>query len=222
VNQLKGKVKKDQRTKMNFAEDQLINFRKYVHSLNTNDLNDTTGYIDALTEVINETRFFFYQFNLVCDCFTNDHKPAFRPTDRVKKLAFLKIVIAYEEIHEAARVVTNNRVLTKINTIRSNPSIATKIRSNERLKNLLLTHTDDNALKNNLTKFYKQNTNDIMALACAIRNIYAHGEFTAGGAGLVTIEDCKQMRSIADELLNYCDELFTNCADELERIANER
>ena len=129
---------------------------------------------------------------------------------------------AYEEIHEAARVVTNNRVLTKINTIRSNPSIATKIRSNERLKNLLLTHTDDNALKNNLTKFYKQNTNDIMALACAIRNIYAHGEFTAGGAGLVTIEDCKQMRSIADELLNYCDELFTNCADELERIANER
>ena len=99
VNQLKGKVKKDQRTKMNFAEDQLINFRKYVHSLNTNELNDTTGYVDALTEVINEARFFFYQFNLVCDCFTNDHEPAFRPTDRVKKLAFLKIVIAYEEKH---------------------------------------------------------------------------------------------------------------------------
>ena len=63
------------------------------------DLNDTIGYVDALTEVINEARFFFYQFNLVCDCFTNDHKSAFRPTDRVKKLAFLKIVIAYDDMH---------------------------------------------------------------------------------------------------------------------------
>lgn len=99
VDQLKGKVKRNQRFFINSAEEQLTNFRIYVNSLNMNELNDTKGYVDALTEVINEARFFFHQFNLVCDCFTNDHKPAFRPTDRVKKLAFLKIVIAYEDIH---------------------------------------------------------------------------------------------------------------------------
>jgi hypothetical protein len=99
VDQLKGKVKRNQRLTINSAEEQLTKFHSYVNLLNIYDLNDTTGYVDALKEVINEARFFFFQFNLVCDCFINDHKPKFRPTNIVKKLAFLKIVIAYEDIH---------------------------------------------------------------------------------------------------------------------------
>ena len=90
-----------------------------------------------------------------------------------------------------------------------------KLRKNERLKKLLLAHEDDAKLRSNLNNFYNGITNDMMVLACAIRNIYAHGEFTAGGAGLVVAADCKDMRSIADEVLDYCDELFRDCTNKL-------
>ena len=122
---------------------------------------------------------------------------------------------AYEEIHEAALLMKVRSAQAKYNTIRSNNILAAKLRKNERLKKLLLTHADDAKLRSNLNNFYNAITNDMMVLACAIRNIYAHGEFTAGGAGLVVAADCKDMRSIADEVLDYCDELFRDCTNKL-------
>lgn len=122
---------------------------------------------------------------------------------------------AYEEIHDAALLMKARSAQAKGNTIRSNNVLAAKLRKNERLKKLLLAHADDEKLRSNLNNFYNGITNDMMVLACAIRNIYAHGEFTAGGAGLVVAADCKDMRSIADEVLDYCDELFRDCTNKL-------
>ena len=100
VDQLKAKIRKHERTQVDFAADRLKQFELYVKSLNMNDLNDTTNFIEALIEVINETKNYIFQFNIVCDCFTNEHSPPFKPTDRAKKHAFLKAVIAYEETHK--------------------------------------------------------------------------------------------------------------------------
>jgi hypothetical protein len=64
-----------------------------------NNLNDTTGFIEGVNEVINETKHFIYQFNLVCDCLMNDQNPPFQKADWEKKRKFLKAVIAYQDIH---------------------------------------------------------------------------------------------------------------------------
>ena len=97
IDQLKAKIRKFDRKKINSSEDRLKQFQKYIESLNLIDLNDTTGFIDGLLEVINETRHFIFQFNLVCDCLTNDQQLPFREADWAKKQSFLKAVVAYQE-----------------------------------------------------------------------------------------------------------------------------
>lgn len=100
VDQLKAKIRKHDRTQVDLVAVRLKQFEFYVKSLNMKDLNDTTNFIEGLIEVINETKNYIFQFNIVCDCFTNEHSPPFKPTDREKKHAFLKAVIAYEDTHQ--------------------------------------------------------------------------------------------------------------------------
>lgn len=103
VDKVKAKIRKLERTKINATEDRLKQFQHYIESLNLIDLNDTTGFIEGLLEVINETRHFIFQFNLVCDCLTNDQQLPFREADWAKKRSFLKAVVAYQENHSSSK-----------------------------------------------------------------------------------------------------------------------
>ena len=103
IDQLKAKIRKLDRRKIDFAEDRLNQFQQYIESLNLIQLNDTTRLIEGLFEVINENRHFIFQFNLVCDCFTNDQKLPFKAADWPKKQSFLKAVVAYQENHKSTK-----------------------------------------------------------------------------------------------------------------------
>ena len=54
-----------------------------------------------------------------------------------------------------------------------------------------------------------------MCIATAIRNTFAHGIYTAAGAGLQTKKRQKDFNEITNELLYVMDELAYECVDEI-------
>jgi len=133
--------------------------------------------------------------------------------------AGMKVFLAYtalEEIYEAIKILDRNLVDRQL-AVKSNIDIANKIRRNSRLKLLLLNSNNREDLQKNLDNFYKCTTYDILCIACAVRNLFAHGEFTAGGAGLNRKNDCKTFTNLANEVLVYCDKLLFDCVKVLEQ-----
>lgn len=134
--------------------------------------------------------------------------------------AGMKVFLAYtafEEIYDAAKQLSNGKLPDVQLAVRSNIELAKKIRSNARLKQLLLTNSNSKELQKSIDNFYKCFNSDILCVAYIVRNTFAHGDFTAGGAGLNRKIDCETFQSIAEEVLFYSDKLFTNCVEELER-----
>ena len=70
-------------------------------------------------------------------------------------------------------------------------------------------------LSNSLDKFMKDKSSDILCLAYAIRNLYAHGEFTGGSSGVTNNTVRKLFFDIAEEILNYSDVLYTDCLNKI-------
>ena len=76
---------------------------------------------------------------------------------------------------------------------------------------------EDDWLKTKIEKFIRGNTNDVLFLALAIRNLYAHGVFTATKGGVKNKTDKALYFRLADEVLRYCDKRFKNCVKILEK-----
>lgn len=72
-------------------------------------------------------------------------------------------------------------------------------------------------LTNSLDKFIADKSSDILCLAYAIRNMYAHGEFTGGGAGITNNTTRKLFYELADEVLNYSNQIYSQCITQLAR-----
>ncbi|MSZ79781.1 MAG: hypothetical protein F2678_07095 [Actinobacteria bacterium] len=83
------------------------------------------------------------------------------------------------------------------------------------------TETKINKAKNNTTlsisleKFINNKSSDILCLAYAIRNLYAHGEFTGGGAGITNNKTRDLFYQIAEEILNYSNSLYSQCISKI-------
>ncbi|MBU3562357.1 hypothetical protein [Polynucleobacter sp. Tro8-14-1] len=75
---------------------------------------------------------------------------------------------------------------------------------------------EDDWLKIKIEKFIRGNTNDVLFLALAIRNLYAHGVFTATKGGVKNKTDKALYFRLANEVLKYCDKRFKNCVKILE------
>lgn len=72
-------------------------------------------------------------------------------------------------------------------------------------------------LTNSLEKFIADKSADILCLAYAIRNMYAHGEFTGGGAGITNNTTRDLFYKLADEVLSYSNKIYSQCIIELAR-----
>ena len=77
--------------------------------------------------------------------------------------------------------------------------------------NYLNESTKDYEQQKNLEKFIDCENDSIALVSFLIRNAYAHGEFTAGGLGLMKQEDCKVIDAMTVALLDYCDDIFSKC-----------
>lgn len=134
--------------------------------------------------------------------------------------AGMKVFLAYtalEEVYEAARILDRAAIADRQYATRSNIELASKLRRNARLKALLLNSFNSTDLQKNIEDFYRSFNSNIVFVAFAVRNLFAHGEFTAGGAGLIRKSDCETFTELANEVLAYCDKLFIGCVEILEK-----
>jgi len=122
---------------------------------------------------------------------------------------------AYEALVKAARYLRVSSVQDiELNT-RFDPNLAIKIRQNEKLKSYLLAYPHEKAVAIKVKLFFNGTTSDVVCIAYALRNIFAHGELTASVVGTETIAKRKVFTEIANSLLDYCDETFSLCLKKL-------
>lgn len=73
------------------------------------------------------------------------------------------------------------------------------------------TTSSNSHLTNSLDKFLNNKSSDVLCLAYAIRNLFAHGEFTGGGSGATSTSVKELYYDIAHEVLCYSDMLYGKC-----------
>jgi len=146
--------------------------------------------------------------------------------------AGMKVFLAYT-CYEQIVYVANNLKIDGVNAKAFNEvlnnEITTKLHKNKSFMKMIKEAYDigifeeiDNDtqrvstnLSNSLDKFMKDKSSDILCLAYAIRNLYAHGEFTGGGSGVTNNTVKKLFFDIAEEILNYTDSLYTECLNKI-------
>ena len=93
--------------------------------------------------------------------------------------------------------------------------VADKLRKNKKLESYLLSYKHEIGLKRKLDQFFNYGINDIVCIAYALRNIFAHGELTATSVGTETEQKRKVFIDLANSILDYCDDTFTKCINKL-------
>ncbi len=116
---------------------------------------------------------------------------------------------AYDEIRAAERIL---RKLDRNATHKyKNEILAERIRSNDRMKDLLLETiaVEEDGLRVMLKKFYANKNNEIMILASSLRHSFVHGDFTTARSGLTNKREIQTINDVTDVVLKLSDELFS-------------
>ena len=132
--------------------------------------------------------------------------------------AILKVFLTYTAYEQLLKASNGLRVygLDGIGTNRIvDIEIAERLRKNKQLINFLIEYSTDSVLIGQLAAFRKNKNNDIVCVAYAIRNVFAHGELTATPIGVALKDERTTLLDLADFLLNYCDDTFTKCVEKL-------
>lgn len=116
---------------------------------------------------------------------------------------------AYDEIREAEKLLRDKKkvIFHKIFDFHT----ANKLRRNTQLRDLLKNSVavSDKTLLKSLNNFYDNNNNEVMCIATAIRNCYAHGDFTASGANLRTVRERASVEKLTEVVLIKSNEIFS-------------
>jgi hypothetical protein len=116
---------------------------------------------------------------------------------------------AYDEIRAAERILLK---LDRNKTHKyKNEILAEKIRSNERMKDLLLETiaVEEDGLRVMLKKFYANKNNEIMIFASSLRHSFVHGDFTTARSGLTNKREIQTINDVTDVVLKISDEIFS-------------
>lgn len=124
---------------------------------------------------------------------------------------------AYEEIIDPCVKLKLEEVKQKNFNEILNKELADAFIKNKDLINLIRDNfkSKDTRLLGQIEKFIRGETNDVLCIAFGIRNLYAHGVFTATAGGVKNQKDKKLYFKLADALLKYCDKRFTNCVKKI-------
>lgn len=174
---------------------------------------------------------FPYRYRLAKSFIGIEASEAISNRDLIGYSAGMKVFLAYtafDEIITAANEMKIPNVGTKGNTQLTNALVASQLRKNVKLMWIIqqsIAHyeylfntkgeTDGLALK---LKSFTKHGNDILCVAQLIRNLYAHGEFTAGGVGITSQATKAPFNLIANEVLTLCDDIFERCVLKLESM----
>ena len=125
---------------------------------------------------------------------------------------------AYEDLIYAAQELGIENVKAKNENTILNKELAEQLLKNTNLIKFVRNNLrdEDTLLKVRIEEFIRGETNDVLFLALAIRNLYAHGVFTATKGGVKNKTDKALYFRLANEVLKYCDKRFKNCVKILE------
>ena len=176
--------------------------------------NLKTGSIKINAEVKRRLSRFPYRYRLAKSFVGIDAKEVGRTL--IGYEAGMKVFLAYtayEDLIYAAQKLGIENVKDKNENIISNKELADEFLKNTNLiafvrENL---RNEDVLLKARIEEFIRGETNDVLFLALAIRNFYAHGIFTATKGGVTKKADKALYYKLADVVLKYCDKRFSNC-----------
>jgi len=133
----------------------------------------------------------------------------------------MKLLLAYSAFDEI-RLTRNAFPKLRLNrgeyTKIIHTNLANKLRQNEELENLLkiASAVKNPSLKKDIELFFKNQNDDVMCIATGLRNAFAHGVFTAAGAGLTTKRKQKQVDELAEAVLDMTDDITLKCVTQLE------
>ena len=133
----------------------------------------------------------------------------------------MKLLLAYsafDEIRATRDAMPKLRPAQGAHAKFVNTELADKLRDNTELKNLvsLPTAVKNASVRKSLIAFFENKNDDVMCIATALRNTFAHGTFTAAGAGLTTKRNQKHIDNLADAVLDLTDDIALECVAQLE------
>ena len=136
--------------------------------------------------------------------------------------AFMKLFLAhsaYDVIRGAEKILTNTRGL-RIHYIENEKKLANSLRENKKLKELFLNGNaiENETLRENLLRFYASRSDDILCVATAARNSFAHGTLTASVAGLSINAKVNDIEKLAQKITSLSDDIFTKCLYKISNI----
>jgi hypothetical protein len=134
--------------------------------------------------------------------------------------AGMKLLLAYsafDEIRATRDAIPKLRPPEGAHAKGIDAELADKLRGNAELQKLLNIPNVKNAtVKKKLIAFFENKSDDVMCIATALRNTFAHGTFTAAGAGLTTKRNQKHIDDLANVVLNLTDDIALECVAQLE------
>jgi hypothetical protein len=132
--------------------------------------------------------------------------------------AILKVFLTYTAYEQLLKA-SNGLSVYGLDGIAKNRivdiELAERLRKNKQLIDFLVEYSTDSVLIGQLVAFRKNANNDIVCVAYAVRNVFAHGELTATPIGIALKDERTTLLDLADFLLNYCDDIFTKCVEKL-------
>ena len=173
-----------------------------------------TGTIKINAEVKRRLSRFPYRYRLAKSFVGIDAKEVGRTL--IGYEAGMKVFLAYtayEDLIYAAQKLGIENVRDKNENTILNKELAEQLLKNNNLIEYVRENvrSEDALLKVRIEEFIRGETNDVLFLALAIRNFYAHGIFTATKGGVTKKADKALYYKLADVVLKYCDKRFTNC-----------
>ncbi len=177
-----------------------------------------TGTIKINAEVKKRLSRFPYRYRLAKSFVGIDAKEVGRTL--IGYEAGMKVFLAYtayEDLIYAAQKLGIENVKDKNENTILNKELAEQLLKNNNLIEYVRENvrSDDALLKVRIEEFIRGETNDVLFLALAIRNFYAHGIFTATKGGVTNKADKALYFKLADVVLKYCDKRFTNCINKI-------
>jgi len=135
--------------------------------------------------------------------------------------AGMKVLLAYGAFDEIRQVKND----LPIRPLRGeyvkifDEKLAGKLRKNLELQRMLEIPgaVSNAALKRDVKSFFNSENDDVMCIATGLRNAFAHGVFTAAGAGLTTKKRQLEINELANCLLDRTDSIAMECVEQLER-----
>lgn len=122
---------------------------------------------------------------------------------------------AYESVLSAAQKLRVRDIgNVKMHSI-TDHKLATRIRKNTTLVNFIKNNEFSPDLTARLKYFFDDTVDDVSCIAYAIRSAFAHGNLTTTDVGTGLAADRKLITDLANFLLNYSDEVFNKCIDQL-------